>query len=88
MPARPAFTTKLSLPVRLKHNNNTNAAPTSVPTSRAVSPRRAMSDHGKPGLVLRAHVIQVCTTPRRAAAAELTTAAGPQPRCKGQERHL
>ncbi|KAL5386811.1 hypothetical protein DPSP01_003830 [Paraphaeosphaeria sporulosa] len=56
---RPAFTTKLSLPVRLKHNNSTNSAPTSVPTSRAVSPRRAaMNENSKPGLVLRANVIQ------------------------------
>ncbi|KAL1606391.1 phosphatidylserine decarboxylase [Paraconiothyrium brasiliense] len=59
MPARPNFTSKLSLPVRLKHNNSTNSAPTSVPNSRTVSPKRAaMSDNGKPGLVLRANVIQ------------------------------
>lgn len=67
---RPAFTTKLSLPVRLKHNHSTNSAPTSVPASRNVSPRRAaMNEHSKPGLVLRANVIQVRTT--YAAAREL-----------------
>ncbi|KAJ4356600.1 phosphatidylserine decarboxylase [Didymosphaeria variabile] len=59
MPARPNFTSKLSLPVRLKHNNSTNLAPTSAPNSRTVSPKRAaMSDNSKPGLVLRANVIQ------------------------------
>ncbi|KAH8725926.1 phosphatidylserine decarboxylase-domain-containing protein [Phaeosphaeriaceae sp. PMI808] len=62
---RPTFTTKLSLPTRFKqqnnNNNNTNAghtsAPTSVPTSRQVSPKRIMEQY-KPGLVLRANVLK------------------------------
>lgn len=90
---RPAFTSKLSLPQRLKQNN-TNSSSTSVnsiPTSRQGSPKRTMSDL-KPGLVLRANVIKVrAATALRRPAGENEhplTDAGPQPRCKGQEWHL
>jgi hypothetical protein len=58
---RPAFTSKLTLPHRLKqHNaNSSTASVNSIPTSRQGSPKRTMSDV-KPGLVLRANVIKVC----------------------------
>ena len=60
MPARPSFTSKLSLPARLKLNNTTNSAPSSVPNSpRTGSPRRAMTENNKPGLVLRVNVLKV-----------------------------
>ncbi|KAH7371256.1 phosphatidylserine decarboxylase-domain-containing protein [Pyrenochaeta sp. MPI-SDFR-AT-0127] len=58
---RPTFTSKLSLPARLKHSNTTSgyhSAPTSVPASRSGSPKRAMAEQPKPGLVLRANVIK------------------------------
>lgn len=57
---RPAFTSKLSLPHRLKqHNaNSSTTSVNSIPTSRQGSPKRTMSDI-KPGLVLRANVIKV-----------------------------
>ncbi|KAF1971035.1 phosphatidylserine decarboxylase proenzyme [Bimuria novae-zelandiae CBS 107.79] len=61
MPARPTFTSKLSsLPVRLKHNNSTISVPSSsAPSSRRVSPQRAMNENSKPaGLVLRANVLK------------------------------
>ncbi|KAF2632974.1 hypothetical protein BU25DRAFT_406248 [Macroventuria anomochaeta] len=53
---RPAFTSKLLLPQRLKQNNSTTSV-NSIPTSRQGSPKRNMSDV-KPGLVLRANVIK------------------------------
>ncbi|KAF7448988.1 C2 domain containing protein [Pyrenophora tritici-repentis] len=65
---RPTFTSKLSLPHRLKHpqssnSNGANLTPTSVPQSRNGSPkpkqRSDMSEqHQVPGLVLRANVIK------------------------------
>ena len=67
---RPAFTSKLSLPHRLKQNtaNGSSTSVNSIPTSRTGSPKRTMSDV-KPGLVLRANVIKVRVagpwTPRR-----------------------
>ena len=65
MPARPAFTSKLSLPVRLKQHYSTSSAPTSAPSSRKVSPQRtAMNEQSKPGLVLRANVLKVGAAPR------------------------
>ncbi|KAF3037208.1 hypothetical protein E8E12_003859 [Didymella heteroderae] len=56
---RPAFTSKLSLPHRLKQNNQNSSTTSvnSIPTSRQGSPKRTMSDV-KPGLVLRANVIK------------------------------
>ncbi|CAN9300316.1 phosphatidylserine decarboxylase proenzyme [Alternaria alternata] len=60
---RPTFTSKLSLPHRLKHQtsytSNPNSTPTSVPASRTGSPKlRAMPEQPVPGLVLRANVIK------------------------------
>ncbi|KAF2466049.1 uncharacterized protein BDR25DRAFT_306271 [Lindgomyces ingoldianus] len=59
---RPTLTSKLSLPHRLKNNHNngsgTNSSPTSVPASRSSSPKRAMLDPAKAGLVLRANVLK------------------------------
>ncbi|KAE8848449.1 hypothetical protein PTNB73_02291 [Pyrenophora teres f. teres] len=65
---RPTFTSKLSLPHRLKHpqstnSNGANSTPTSVPQSRNGSPKpRQRSDMSEqqpvPGLVLRANVIK------------------------------
>ncbi|KAF1933322.1 uncharacterized protein M421DRAFT_97499 [Didymella exigua CBS 183.55] len=56
---RPAFTSKLLLPHRLKYNtaNSSTTSVNSIPTSRQGSPKRTMSDV-KPGLVLRANVIK------------------------------
>ena len=88
---RPAFTTKLSLPHRLKQNTATGSstpAP-SIPSSRTGSPKRTMSDV-KPGLVLRANVIKVRAPRGRVGETgeHPLTDAGPQPRCKGPQRHL
>ncbi|KAF1944024.1 phosphatidylserine decarboxylase proenzyme [Clathrospora elynae] len=56
---RPAFTSKLSLPHRLKPSSTgTLSTPSSVPASRNVSPKRAMAEQLKAGLVLRANVIK------------------------------
>lgn len=90
MPSRPAFTSKLSLPVRLKHNNSTNSTPSSLPNSRKVSPQRQMSENTKPGLVLRANVLKVRATPPTPteSSQKLTCNPGPQPRRKGQERNF
>ncbi|KAF1829696.1 hypothetical protein BDW02DRAFT_573728 [Decorospora gaudefroyi] len=64
---RPTFTSKLSLPQRLKqqqqqqssYSNGANSTPTSMPASRNGSPRRrAMPEPPLPGLVLRANVIK------------------------------
>ncbi|KAH6642283.1 phosphatidylserine decarboxylase-domain-containing protein, partial [Boeremia exigua] len=56
MPARPSFTSRLSLPQRLKQNSSTTSV-NSTATSRQGSPKRNMSDV-KPGLVLRANVLK------------------------------
>jgi hypothetical protein len=57
---RPTLTSRLSLPHRLKNGTPSN----SVPTSRNTSPKRTMSDHNKPGLVLRVNVLKA-GCPRR-----------------------
>jgi hypothetical protein len=51
---RPTLTSRLSLPHRLKNGTPSN----SVPASRNTSPKRAMSEHNKPGLVLRVNVLK------------------------------
>lgn len=92
---RPAFTSKLSLPHRLKQTtaNSSTTSVNSIPTSRQGSPKRTMSDV-KPGLVLRANVIKVRAAVNPSPAGDNAperaplTDAGPQPRCKGQEWHL
>ncbi|KAH7384320.1 phosphatidylserine decarboxylase-domain-containing protein [Phaeosphaeria sp. MPI-PUGE-AT-0046c] len=57
---RPPFTSKLSLPTRFKHPGTASGqqTPTSIPTSRAGSPKRIMDQQAKPGLMLRANVIK------------------------------
>ncbi|KAL6709077.1 phosphatidylserine decarboxylase [Coniothyrium glycines] len=58
---RPAFSSRLSLPHRFKQPSSASAAssaPTSVPSSRQGSPKRAMADPSRPSLVLRATVIR------------------------------
>ena len=87
MPARPAFASKLSLPVRLKHNNSSNSvsATTTDPAGRRLSPQRAtMSENIKPGLVLRVNVLKVRATPPRASAKlTIRPRAGTSPRRTG-----
>ncbi|KAF2260176.1 hypothetical protein CC78DRAFT_547751 [Lojkania enalia] len=79
---RPPFTSKLSLQHRLKSHNSSNngsnghpSAPTSVPISRSASPKRAMADKERPGLVLRVNVLKVGAPrpPRLPAKLQLTT---------------
>lgn len=59
---RPNFSSRLSLPHRLKSTTptaGTTSTPPSVPASRNGSPKRAMADHARPpALVLRANVIK------------------------------
>lgn len=90
---RPAFTSKLSLPHRLKqqssYTNGANSTPTSVPASRTGSPKlRAMNEQPTPGLVLRANVIKVRPPMLPRGGAPANSDAGQRPRCKGPQRHL
>lgn len=83
---RPAFTSKLLLPQRLKQNNSTTSV-NSTAASRQGSPKRAMNDV-KPGLVLRANVIKVRAVVPPPRNEHPLTDAGQESSCKGQEWHL
>lgn len=86
---RPTLASKISLPGRLKNNsaNGASTTPSSGPTSRSGSPKSAMSEPARTGLVLRANVIKVRPYP----ASPHTCAdscVGTQSGCKGPQRHL